>query len=135
MPYGIYRLLGGAYGQNSGVGFDCANNAAGGRVRFAFSLADRDYVNTTDAANDNGSLGTGWLGGLHINFGEVVSQWLSQSAPFVGVLDGLGSSTFSLPPGAFPGVSGLKIYAVSLGLDPFSTAVTELSEPVGFVFP
>ena len=57
-----------------------------------------------------GSFPFGWLYGIDIGGGELISQ-VTSGVPFAGALNGSGNSTFTLPSGV---PSGLQVYAVSI---------------------
>lgn len=57
-----------------------------------------------------GAFPYGWLFGLDITLGNLLSQ-VGSGAPFSGTLNGLGASTFTIPVGVPPGI---PVYAVSL---------------------
>ena len=89
-------------------------------------------VYTIDPANANGGLGSGWFGGLHIPFNDIVMQYLAQVPPFFDTLDATGSSLYSISPGGLPGLSGMTLYSVSHTIDPVGGFVTASSNPVEF---
>jgi lysophospholipase L1-like esterase len=81
-----------------------------------------------DPANAGAGLGTGWFGGLHIAPQDVFTQYQIQAAPFVGLLDGRGSSVVVYPIGTFAGPP-LDFYAITVALDPSNGNITEVSAP------
>lgn len=68
-------------------------------------------VLTTDPANANGGLGTGWFGGLHISWNEVLVQSTAAGPPFVGQLDLHGSSSSVFPIAVPASLMGVPIYS------------------------
>src|SRR4029079_7096555 len=75
----------------------------------------------TLSAENVSNPGNGLWFGLHIPYSEMISEFATQSPPFVGVLDGGGGSAFVLPAGSLPpALSGTPVFAVTAIYDPLA---------------
>lgn len=83
-----------------------------------------------DSANGGPGLGTGWWGGLHISWLDILTEW-NFGPPFRGTLDGLGQHTFLFPGGMPPGLPTL--YSVTHAFEAGTGVLTGISNLVGFV--
>ncbi len=75
---------------------------------------------TADPLNAGAGFGAGPWGGLFISPEEVLFQWTTQQAPFVGSLDAWGDSRFLWGPGALSALAGTTLYTVTHAVDPTS---------------
>jgi lysophospholipase L1-like esterase len=114
--------------QNLGAGSAVIRNLGG--VPFHEYLT----VFTFNGANAGAGFGTGWFGGLHIDFNEVVTQFLFGVPPFYGFLDDRGGSEVVFPVGTFSALSGLTLYATSHVIVTSTATFVENSPPVSLLF-
>ncbi|NRA95617.1 MAG: hypothetical protein HRU14_05345 [Planctomycetes bacterium] len=105
------------------TGFISARNLAG--------PPNEDYVSviTTDPANANGGLGTGWFGGLHIPWSGLVAQVTAFGNPFTGQLDAHGASFGTHMSPVPPGLIGVPFYAVSVAIGHRTGALLGFGSP------
>jgi hypothetical protein len=73
------------------------------RVRNAGGLPGASYftIFSLDPANTTG-LATGWCGGLHVALAYALQEVAFGVAPFAGVLDASGASSFEVGPRTLP---------------------------------
>ncbi len=69
----------------------------------------------------------GSWGGMHIAFSDLLAQFGTSVAPFVGTLNLLGSATTVYPAGTFTSLAGTTLHAVTHIYDPVTVTVTAVS--------
>lgn len=106
IPFGLYAA------QLDGPGSGMLVNYAGPPGATWFTTL------TVDPANAGSGFGTGWWGGLHISWNDVLTQWLTQAPPLVGILDARGDSSFVWPAGALSPSSGWTVWLVTHAFTP-----------------
>jgi trimeric autotransporter adhesin len=108
--------------QPYGAGSILVANTSGIPGSSYFSAFTFDSANLVNPGNGF------WLG-LHIPYPELLSQFATQTPPFVGVLDANGGSAFALPGGAIaPSLSGARVFALTAIYDPVALTVIGGSE-------
>ena len=85
-----------------------------------------DPLNATDP-------GLGLVAGLHVDLANALLQFQSGVAPFVGILDGSGTASFSVPAAALAPFVGLDLSAVSLLYTPPLLPHWESASPIASV--
>jgi hypothetical protein len=106
---GLFTLV---IGQPAGSGSIQIDNLCGlpGDMYFMAS--------TDDQNNIGGCPKCGWWFGMFIPMSELVSEFLTQSPPWIGTLDANGNSFFSLPPGSLPPHAGMFCFAKTVTFTP-----------------
>jgi hypothetical protein len=95
----------------SGSGSLAVANSGGVPHAPYFTAITFDLLNATQPS-------LGWLGGLHIELGLAIREFMTAAPPFVGTLDAGGSSTWTSAPGMIPPfMIGNPIWAVTVTID------------------
>jgi hypothetical protein len=97
-----------------------------GSLRIRNLRGDAGSVYYTSLTLTQGAFPNGWFFGVSPSFVEIYVQ-LFAGAPFVGILDGNGESTFSVGPGLPP----LTLYGVTVAVDGFNL-IKGVTPPVAF---
>jgi hypothetical protein len=112
--------------QHAGAGSVDIRIVNGHPLNLALTVVTLNPANNATAGR--GGLGTGWWGGLHASWGEILGFWGS-GAPFLMQLDASGSARWSAPAGTLSSLAGLTFFASNHTFDPFFVGFSGASYP------